>query len=141
MSPWHIAQRRLIHVVLLRAPECFALFGLLYARDGKWGDVQVVPSEYVIESTAPSIVITEDLPLGYGYQWWPDRSGKWFVAKGSRSNNIYVHPGLDIVVVRNSLYTRIGSSNSRKEGSYHSTEFPAVWDDSEFFNLVIESVD
>lgn len=118
----------------------FARFGLLYARDGKWGDVQVLPSEYVIESTAPSIVITEDLPLGYGYQWWPDRSGKWFAAKGSRSNNIYVHPGLDIVVVRNSLYTRIGNSNSREDGSYHSTEFPAVWDDSEFFNLVIESV-
>ena len=118
----------------------FARFGLLYARDGKWGDVEVVPSEYVIESTAPSIVITEDLPLGYGYQWWSDRSGKWFAAKGSRSNNIYVHPGLDIVVVRNSLYTRIGNSNSRKDGSYHSTEFPAAWDDSEFFNLVIESV-
>ena len=118
----------------------FARFGLLYARDGKWGDVQVVPSEYVIESTAPSIVITEDLPLGYGYQWWPDRSGEWFAAKGSRSNNIYIHPGLDIVVVRNSLYTRIGNSNSREDGSYHSTEFPATWDDSEFFNLVIESV-
>ena len=118
----------------------FARFGLLYARDGKWGDIQVVPSDYVIESTAPSIVISEDLPLGYGYQWWPDRSGKWFAAKGSRSNNIYVHSGLDIVVVRNSLYTRIGNSNSREDGSYHSTEFPAAWDDSEFFNLVIESV-
>ena len=53
----------------------FARFGLLYARDGKWGDIQVVPSDYVIESTVPSIVISEDLPLGYGYQWWPDRSG------------------------------------------------------------------
>ena len=118
----------------------FARFGLLYARDGKWGGVQVVPSEYVIESTAPSIVIAEGLQVGYGYQWWPDRSGKWFAAKGSRSNNIYVHPGLDIVVVRNSLYTRIGDSNSREDGSYHSTEFPAYWDDNEFFTLVIESV-
>ena len=118
----------------------FARFGLLYARDGNWGGVQVVPSEYVIESTAPSIVIAEGLQIGYGYQWWPDRSGKWFAAKGSRSNNIYVHPGLDIVVVRNSLYTRIGNSNSREDGSYHSTEFPADWDDNEFFTLVIESV-
>ena len=118
----------------------FARFGLLYARDGKWGGVQVIPSEYVIESTAPSIVIAEGLQTGYGYQWWPDRSGKWFAAKGSRSNNIYVHPGLDIVVVRNSLYTRIGNSNSRADGSYHSTEFPADWDDIEFFSLVIDSV-
>ncbi|MEC7189293.1 MAG: serine hydrolase [Pseudomonadota bacterium] len=117
----------------------FARFGLLYARDGKWGDVQVLPSEYVIESTAPSIVITKDFPLGYGYHWWPDRSGKWFAAKGSRYNNIYIHPGLDIVVVRNSLYTHVGDSYSR-EDSYHSTDAPANWDDSEFFNLVIESV-
>ena len=118
----------------------FARFGLLYARDGKWGDVQVVPSEYVIDSTAPSIVIAEHLKTGYGYQWWSDRSGKWFAAKGSRSNNIYVHPGLDIVVVRNSLYTRIGNSNTRKDGAYHSTEFPVDWDDIEFFSMVIDSV-
>ena len=118
----------------------FARFGLLYARDGKWGDSQVVPSEYVTESTAPTIVTAEFLQTGYGYQWWPDRSGKWFAAKGSRSNNIYVHPGLDIVVVRNSLYTRVGNSNTREDGSYHSTEFPADWNDIEFFNLVIESV-
>ena len=118
----------------------FARFGLLYARDGKWGDAQVVPSEYVTESTAPTIVTAEFLQTGYGYQWWPDRSGKWFAAKGSRSNNIYVHPGLDIVVVRNSLYTRVGNSNTREDGSYHSTEFPADWNDIEFFNLVIESV-
>ena len=118
----------------------FARFGLLYARDGKWGDFQVIPSEYVIESTAPSILIAEGLQIGYGYQWWPDRSGEWFAAKGSRSNNIYIHPGLDIVVVRNSLYTRIGNSNSREDGSYHSTEFPADWDDIEFFSLVIDSV-
>ena len=118
----------------------FARFGLLYARDGKWGDAQLVPIDYVIESTRPSIVITEDLQTGYGYQWWTDRSGDWFVAKGSRNNNIYVHPGLDIVVVRNSLYTRVGNSHTREDGSYHSTEFPANWDDIEFFNLVIESV-
>ena len=117
----------------------FARFGLLYARDGKWGDDQVIPSDYVVKSTRPSIVITEDLQTGYGYQWWPDRSGEWFSAKGSRDNNIYVHPGLDIVVVRNSLYTRVGNSNTREDGSYHSTEYPADWDDIEFFNLVIES--
>ena len=85
-------------------------------------------------------MITKGLQIGYRYQWWPDRSGKWFAAKGSRSNNIYVHPGLDIVVARNSFYTRIGNSNSRKDGSYHSTEFPVDWDDIEFFSLVIDSV-
>ena len=118
----------------------FARFGLLYARDGKWGNTQVVPSEYVVASTQPSIVITPQLQLGYSYQWWPHRSGDWFIAKGSRSNNIYVHPGLDIVIVRNSSYTRVGDSNTRKDGSYHSTEYPGVWNDTEFFNLVIGSV-
>lgn len=118
----------------------FARFGLLYARDGKWGGTQIVPRDYVMESTTSSIVIHPELQTGYGYQWWTDRFGDWFMAKGSRDNDIYIHPGLDIVVVRNSSYERVGESNSRADGSYHSTEFPAAWDDIEFFNLVIESV-
>ena len=61
----------------------FARFGFVYARDGKWGDVQVIPSEYVIESTAPSIVIAEGLQTGYGYQWWPDRSGSGSLLKAA----------------------------------------------------------
>jgi hypothetical protein len=74
----------------------FARFGLLYAREGKWNTEQVVSKQWVVKSTAPSVRVSGTVPWGYGYQWWADNSGDWYYALGSRSNNIYVHPGLDI---------------------------------------------
>jgi len=117
----------------------FARFGLLYAREGKWNTEQIVPKEWVVKSTAPSVWLSGSATWGYGYQWWADNSGDWFYALGSRDNNIYVHPGLDIVVVRNSSLELIGEGTSRATGAYHKTEFPAVWNDYDFMLPIIES--
>ena len=117
----------------------FARFGLLYAREGKWNTEQVVSKEWVVKSTAPSVWIADSIAFGYGYQWWADNSGDWFFALGSRSNNIYIHPGLDIVVVRNSSLEFVGEGKSRATGAYHNTEFPAAWDHYSFMLPIIES--
>ena len=117
----------------------FARFGLLYAREGKWNTEQVVSKEWVVKSTAPSVWIGDSIAFGYGYQWWADNSGDWFFALGSRSNNIYIHPGLDIVVVRNSSLEFVGEGKSRATGAYHNTEFPAAWDHYSFMLPIIES--
>ena len=117
----------------------FARFGLLYARGGKWEQETIISGEWVAESTALTTSITSSLPYGYGYFWWPSVSNEWFMALGSRSNNIYVHPGLDLVAVRNSTLEIVGDTNERKN-SYHLTEFPAKWDHIEFFQTVIDSV-
>ena len=76
---------------------------------------------------------------GSEYFWWPSVSSEWFMALGSRSNNIYVHPGLDLVAVRNSTLEIVGDTNERKN-SYHLTKFPAKWDHVEFFQTVVDSV-
>ena len=117
----------------------FARFGLLYAREGKWNTEQVVSKEWVVKSTAPSVWVSGTVPWGYGYQWWADNSGDWYYALGSRSNNIYVHPGLDIVVVRNSSLEFVGEGKSRATGAYHKTEFPAAWYHYDFMLPIIES--
>ena len=117
----------------------FARFGLLYARGGKWEQETIISGEWVAESTALTTSITSSLPYGYGYFWWPSVSNEWFMALGSRSNNIYVHPGLDLVAVRNSTLEIVGDTNERKN-SYHLTEFPAKWDHIEFFQTIIDSV-
>ena len=117
----------------------FARFGLLYAREGKWNTEQVVSKDWVVKSTAPSVWIADSITYGYGYQWWADDSGDWFFALGSRSNNIYIHPGLDIVVVRNSSLEFVGEGKSRANGAWHNTEFPAVWDHYAFMLPIIES--
>ena len=117
----------------------FARFGLLYAREGKWEQEQVLPGEWTTESTALTTTITSSLPYGYGYFWWPSVSNEWFMAVGSRSNNIYVHPGLDLIAVRNSTLEIVGDTKERSN-SYHLTKFPARWDHVEFFQTIIDSV-
>ncbi|MEZ5142395.1 MAG: serine hydrolase domain-containing protein [Acidimicrobiales bacterium] len=43
-----------------------ARFGNLYLDGGSWGGAQVVPGDWVKESTTPS----QQLNPGYGYLWW-----------------------------------------------------------------------
>jgi CubicO group peptidase (beta-lactamase class C family) len=119
----------------------FARFGLLYAREGKWQGSAVVPAAWVTESTKLSTITSPALKVGYGYFWWPHVDGEWFYAAGSRSNNIYVHPGLDLVVARNSTLEFLGdeTAKDRAKGA-HRTLFPEKWDHEEFFELVIDSV-
>jgi CubicO group peptidase (beta-lactamase class C family) len=43
-----------------------ARFGLLYQRDGEWGDEQILSADFVAEATSPS----QDLNPSYGFMWW-----------------------------------------------------------------------
>ena len=126
----------------------FAKFGLLFARDGRWfdGDItnseqQIVSKEYVIESTSPSVLISQSFYLKYGYQWWVDTSGDWFVALGHGSNNIYVHPGLDLVVVRNSETEFNNDGPKERTTNYKISKLPKEWDHRKFFIPIIESAE
>lgn len=89
-----------------------ARFGLLYLRDGRWGDRQVVPKDWVRESTTAYSVadgIARDGYSGYGYLWWvaingnhypnvelPDGS---FSAWGAGGHFIAVIPAMQVVIV------------------------------------------
>jgi CubicO group peptidase (beta-lactamase class C family) len=48
-----------------------ARFGLLWLRGGEWDGEQIVPSEFVAASVAPS----QDLNPAYGYLWWRNGEG------------------------------------------------------------------
>jgi CubicO group peptidase (beta-lactamase class C family) len=76
-----------------------ARFGYLYLRQGKWADKQVVPSEWVTESTT---AYSETPEGGYGYLWWVDGFDlpvKSFSARGALAKYIVVIPERDLVVV------------------------------------------
>ncbi|MBL4891658.1 MAG: serine hydrolase [Rhizobiaceae bacterium] len=81
----------------------YARFGQLFLKKGKWGDVQVVPEDWVVESTkvsAPHSSVDED-ELQYGYQWWmPAATDDEFFAVGIYGQYIYINPKADIVVVK-----------------------------------------
>lgn len=115
----------------------FARFGLLFARKGKWNDEQIVSENWVNESTT--------VPEGtnnpyYALQWWVSPAGGYFYSAGLHENNIYIFPELDLVVVRNSLYTKVGSSSIRNGGNYHATLPPLDWDNVEFLSYITGAI-
>ncbi|MBC8113056.1 MAG: serine hydrolase [Candidatus Saccharimonas sp.] len=79
--------------------------GLLVLHQGEWNDRQIVPSDWLQESIAPS----QELNKSYGYLWWNNTTNKWpnvpkdaYAALGKWDNNIFVAPGLDLIVIRQS---------------------------------------
>jgi CubicO group peptidase (beta-lactamase class C family) len=85
-----------------------ARFGYLFLRHGAWGGTQVVPEDWVAESTQPS----QDVNPGYGYLWWLNHAGEegdpmvaaapegMYWALGAFGQVIQVDPDSDTVVVR-----------------------------------------
>ncbi len=83
-----------------------ARFGLLYLRQGLWGERQVVPAAWVRESTQP--YSTASRHTGYGYLWWtmapsgPSRVAAppgTYWAEGNGGQVVFVVPAYDVVVV------------------------------------------
>jgi CubicO group peptidase (beta-lactamase class C family) len=84
-----------------------ARFGLLFLREGRWGERQIIPRRWVKESTAP---ISEAGNAGaYGYMWWVARAGIHvpgvimpegsYSARGAGGHCCFVIPPLDLVLV------------------------------------------
>jgi CubicO group peptidase (beta-lactamase class C family) len=79
-----------------------ARFGLLWLRNGKWGNRQIVSPAYVKMATAPSRHGPD-----YGFLWWLNtRQGLWpgspadaYRAVGQGGNIIFISPSHDLVVV------------------------------------------
>ena len=78
----------------------YARFGLMYAQNGRYGDVQVVPADWVAASTRPSAP-TAPGRIGYGFQWWiPDGSDPGvFMARGIYGQYIYIDQTRGVVIV------------------------------------------
>jgi CubicO group peptidase (beta-lactamase class C family) len=84
-----------------------ARFGLLFLRDGRWRDQQVIPADWVRESTATHSEIGPD--SGYGYMWWTGVQGGLFsnvrvkehsfLASGYRGQRVIVLPYRNLVIV------------------------------------------
>ncbi len=81
------------------AARDFAKFGRLYLNDGNWNGVQVVPQNWVKESTTPTL--TEGGVNFYKYQWWINRSSSHdFSCDGLLGQRIFVYPEKQIIIVR-----------------------------------------
>jgi CubicO group peptidase (beta-lactamase class C family) len=84
-----------------------ARFGLLCLREGRWRDQQIIPPDWVRESTATHSEIGPD--SGYGYMWWTGVKGGLFpnvrvkghsfYASGYRGHRVIVLPYRNLVIV------------------------------------------
>lgn len=86
-----------------------ARFGQLYLYEGRWGDRQVVPADWVRESLRTHSVT--GVKTGYGYLWWVYEPGALgdsypvlnttavYLARGTGGQAMFVIPGADMVVV------------------------------------------
>jgi CubicO group peptidase (beta-lactamase class C family) len=86
-----------------------ARFGLLFLREGEWRGKQVLPKEWVTESTRV-YSLTGWGDAGYGYMWWVTIKGKKhfpddqlkagaFSARGAGGHFIVIIPDRKLVIV------------------------------------------
>jgi hypothetical protein len=96
----------------------YALFGELFRHQGRRGDVQIIPADWVTESTqnsAPADINAQ--PLGYGYQWWlPEHADGEFIAGGIYGQNIYINPKAGIVIVKNAAHLEFDDTDKVRLG-------------------------
>jgi CubicO group peptidase (beta-lactamase class C family) len=82
----------------------FARIGFLYLNRGKWNNRQIVPEQYVRESTTPADIKDEKGIQNnkYGYSWWliNHRNHSIFFASGILGQHIIVVPDKKLIIVR-----------------------------------------
>jgi CubicO group peptidase (beta-lactamase class C family) len=79
----------------------FAKFGRLFLNEGNWNGVQLVPAEWVDESTR--LDTTTDPAPQYQYFWWVNTEviGKHhYYAAGKHGQYIYIVPDQNLIFVR-----------------------------------------
>lgn len=78
-----------------------ARFGLLFLRNGKWKNQQLISKNWINKATQPSLPNKE-----YGYMWWLNATKKWegvsprvYHAAGFGGNYIVIDNEHDLVIV------------------------------------------
>ncbi|MBN1845685.1 MAG: serine hydrolase, partial [Sedimentisphaerales bacterium] len=101
---YHLERQHSIHPAypFRMSARDMARFGLLYLREGRWKDRQILSKAWVRESSACHSTV--DAARGYGYLWWtinsePFRSLGAYAARGVGGHCITVVPGADLVFV------------------------------------------
>ncbi len=67
-------------------PHDIAKLGQLYLNNGRWGNKQIVPSEWIEVSTGGHV---DTKSVQYGYHWWVAKTARRFPWLGSKSVRSY----------------------------------------------------
>ena len=77
----------------------YARFGQMYLQDGFFNNQQIVPAEWVAQSTTPSAPTLAG-EIKYGFQWWipEDFTEGEFLGRGIYGQYIYVNPSKNLII-------------------------------------------
>jgi CubicO group peptidase (beta-lactamase class C family) len=97
--------------------EDLARFSALYLTNGIWNNTQIIPSQWVYESTQKVSSEPQDADLvehpfmeGYGYLWWIDDDEQTFWADGAGGHFCIIDRANDLaVILRNNTGMSPGS--------------------------------
>jgi CubicO group peptidase (beta-lactamase class C family) len=81
-------------------PRDMAKFGLLFLNNGSWDGQQIIPSDWIFNSTSTIYHQFSEEYNGYGYQWWtwPSLGGVYYAA-GLYQQKIIVVPEHNLIVI------------------------------------------
>ena len=111
----------------------YAKFGQLYLNNGKWGNQQIVPEEWVHASHKPDGPHLQpgenDLSSnswGYGYQWWvPGFPTTDYLASGIYNQYIYIDPITNVVIAKTSSNYKFNQERQHSKDA-HVAMFRAI---------------
>ncbi|MDF2984993.1 MAG: hypothetical protein K0R50_503 [Eubacterium sp.] len=117
---------------LYLTPRDMAKFGYLYLNKGKWEDKQLIPQEWVEESTKKQIQASEE--VGYGYLFWVqtmtdktrNKLYETYRADGAGGQKIIVIPEINTIAV---VTANLNSSSRDKADTQNLVEdyvLPAI---------------
>ena len=97
-------------------PRDLARFGQLYLQGGRWNGRQVVPADWVRDSTRRRAEGWPERYGAYGYLWWipPDDPWESFAAIGFGGQFLYAVPELRMLVVMTSTAASKGEAWDRE---------------------------
>jgi CubicO group peptidase (beta-lactamase class C family) len=81
----------------------FAKFGRLFLNNGNWNGTQVLPADWIVESTRPDTNSIGYYPY-YGYAWESKVRGETdydYYAEGHHGQEIYISPHKHLIIIRN----------------------------------------
>lgn len=102
---YHYEKEKSLHPAypFMMTAHDMALYGLLYMNNGTWGGRQIVPAEWIAESTRLHSMINPEIGFGYGYLWNVLSEdfglGRIFLHTGVGIHLLAVFPDLKVVVV------------------------------------------
>ncbi len=74
-------------------------FGVLYQKDGDWFGQEIIPSDWITESTASYSVVDSDSGLGYGYMWNTIPADSPFAQMLGSSGFYHTGVGVQVVII------------------------------------------